>query len=76
MDDIVSGLGPAQFTILVGKAVWAPGQLEEEIMDNMWIPGTCSSTLIFNTPNNKKWQEALATLNIDANLLSDRAGKA
>ena len=76
LDDIANGKGPQHFLILIGKAAWEPGQLEEEFMANMWISTTSSFDLIFNTENEKKWQETLATLNIDANLLTAKAGKA
>ncbi len=76
LDDISNQLGPQHFVVFIGKSAWAPGQLEEEIMGNMWIPAPYSFDLVFNVPDNKKWQEALATLNIDANLLANRAGKA
>ena len=76
LDDISNQEGPQHFLALVGKSVWEAGQLEEEIMNNMWIPIPFSFELIFKTPNNKKWQEALATLKIDANLLAHQAGKA
>ena len=76
LDDISNQIGPDHFLILVGKSVWDAGQLEEEIMGHLWIPAPCSADLVFNTPCNKKWQEALATLNINANLLADKAGKA
>ena len=76
LDDIADHAGPSHFLVLVGKATWAPSQLEEEIMGNMWIPAPYSFDIIFNTPDNKKWQEALATLKIDANLLTNQAGKA
>lgn len=76
LDDISNQVGPHHFLALVGKSVWAPGQLEEEIMGNMWIPAPFSFNIIFFTPDNKKWQEALATLKIDSNLLTNQAGKA
>ena len=76
LDDIAAQAGPEHFLILVGKATWAPGQLEEEIMNNMWIPIPVDTNLIFQIPDNKKWQEALATLNIDSNLLAIQPGKA
>ena len=76
LDDIANRSGPQHFLALVGKAAWAPSQLEEEMMGNMWIPSPYSFDIMFNTPDNKKWQEALATLKIDANLLISQAGKA
>lgn len=76
LDDIVNKTGPQNFLICVGKATWAPGQLAEEIMDCSWIAIPFSMQLVFDTPTNKKWQEALATLKIDSNLLAHKAGKA
>ena len=76
LDDIANESGPEHFLILIGKATWAPGQLEEEIMNNMWIPITANADLIFQIPLEKRWQEALTTLNIDANRLANNAGKA
>jgi len=76
LDDITTQSGPKNFLICVGKSTWAPGQLVEEIMDSSWIPIPFSFDLVFNSPTNKKWQDALATLNIDANLLAHKAGKA
>lgn len=76
LDDIANQEGPEHFLILIGKATWAPGQLEEEIMNNMWIPIPVTSDLIFQIPLEKRWQEALTTLNIDANRLANNAGKA
>ena len=76
LDDIVTQHGPKNFLILIGKAAWEAGQLEEEFMANMWISIPYSFNLVFNTENNKKWQDALATLKIDSNLLIQKAGKA
>ena len=76
LDDISAQAGPKHFLALIGKSVWAPSQLEEEIMGNMWIPAPFSFDVLFNTPDNKKWQEALATLKINANLMTCQAGKA
>ncbi|MBQ4472465.1 MAG: YqgE/AlgH family protein [Alphaproteobacteria bacterium] len=77
LDDIsTQQSGPKHFIVMVGKSAWAPNQLEDEIMGNIWIPAPFSFDLMFHTPDNKKWQEALATLKIDANLLAQNAGKA
>ena len=76
LDDIADRSGPEHFLVLVGKAAWAPGLLEEELMGNMWIPAPFSFDVVFNIPNEKKWQEALATLKIDSNLMTSQAGKA
>ena len=76
LDDISDQICPHHFMILIGKSAWAPGQLEEEIMSNMWIVADPTIELVFQVPDNKKWQEALATLKIDSNLWTNHAGKA
>ncbi len=76
LDDISLRAGPEHFLALVGKCAWEKGQLEDELMGNVWIPVPFSRTLIFATEDNKKWQNALATLNIDINLLANDAGRA
>ena len=49
-----------------GYCGWDTGQIEQEILDDHWLvlPNT-DKTIVFNTRNNKKWESALASLNID-----------
>jgi len=74
--DISNKKAPENFLFCVGHAVWQAHQLEEEIMGNIWIPVSTTSNLVFGLSTEKKWQDALATLKIDANRFSLIAGKA
>ncbi len=76
LEDISFGRGPAQAILALGYAGWAPGQLEDEILENGWL--TCDATpdIVFGLPNAEKWNAALKSLGIDALMLSGSAGLA
>lgn len=76
LEDIAQGAGPAIALLALGYAGWGPGQLEYEIGKNGWL--TCEPTekLVFGTPNDAKWSEALKLMGIDPLLLSATAGHA
>lgn len=76
LQDIAINHPPKKFLFCVGHAAWKANQLEEELMGNIWIPVLANASILFDTPNEKKWQSALATLKIDATRLSMVAGKA
>ncbi|MFQ6546618.1 YqgE/AlgH family protein [Aestuariibius sp. 2305UL40-4] len=68
--------GPAKALLALGYAGWAPGQLEAEIARNDWLTCEASPRLVFDLPNDEKWQAALETLGISALTLSSDAGRA
>lgn len=76
LEDIAQGRGPASALLALGYAGWGPGQLEYEISQNGWL--TCSPTekLVFGTPHQAQWSEALRLMGIDPLLLSATAGHA
>ena len=74
--DIANDKAPEQFLFCVGHAAWQAHQLEEEIMGNIWIPVPAKAELVLGLTPEKKWQDVLATLQIDANRFSSVAGKA
>ena len=76
LEDIARGEGPASRLFALGYAGWGPGQLEYEIGRNGWL--TCKPTekLVFGTPNDRKWSEALKLMGVDPLLLSGTAGHA
>ena len=70
------GEGPQSFIISLGCAGWGPGQLEDEIKQNVWLTSTVFQEVIFDTPVDLRWQTAVEKLGIDPTLLSDTAGHA
>lgn len=51
-----------KYKFFVGYAGWAPGQLEEEMENGMWIVGQESADFIFNTPYGEIWNAAVRNL--------------
>lgn len=73
---IARGEGPSQVLVALGYAGWGPGQLEQELVQNSWLFGPADSTILFETPVDKRWSAAAALLGIDLRLLSGDAGHA
>lgn len=74
--DILSQLGtqqaPEQFVVALGYAGWDEGQLEQELADNNWLTIEANNTIIFSTPIDQRWHQAIAILGVSpANLSSD-----
>ena len=74
--DMAMGAGPQHCLSFAGYTKWGKGQIEDEIMGNLWLIVPATNTLLFNTPAQYQWQEALRSIGIDANRLSGRSGKA
>lgn len=76
LTDILHGNGPARTIMALGYAGWAPGQLEQEILQNGWLSVEASAELVFDTLDEAKWNAALRALGVDPLLLSSAAGHA
>jgi putative transcriptional regulator len=74
IDAIAKGRGPHNVFIALGYAGWDAGQLEQEIIDNIWLSIPASTHIIFNTPPEQRWHAAAASFGIDLTLLSSQAG--
>lgn len=57
-NDLLRGVGPGEFRLVLGCAGWAPRQLEAEIGAGAWLPGPVDVDLIFDTPLHRIWDEA------------------
>jgi len=62
--------------IALGYAGWEAGQLEQEILDNVWLTIPASSEIIFNTPVEDRWLAASKSIGIDIWQLAPGAGHA
>lgn len=76
LEAISNGKGPEKKFVALGYAAWAPGQLEEEIMQNSWLSGPMDPNLIFEVSDDERWQAAAASIGVDLNLLSEYSGHA
>jgi len=76
LEDLASGRGPLNSMLTLGYSGWGPDQLEGEIADNGWLTTDATSKLVFDVPDDEKWEAALATLGVDPLTLSASAGRA
>jgi len=73
---IARGEGPRRRILALGYAGWAPGQLDAEIQANAWLVVPADYELVFDLPDEVKWERAIARLGIDPRLLSTHMGHA
>ncbi|SPF77566.1 YqgE/AlgH family protein [Pseudoprimorskyibacter insulae] len=76
LEEIAAGQGPDKRITMLGYAGWGPGQLESEIAQNGWLTCDASVDLVFDTPNQVKWETALASMGVSAVALSASGGHA
>lgn len=76
LEQLARGEGPQSFIITLGCAGWGPGQLESEIMANAWLSCPASEAILFDTPTERRWEEAAKLMGVDLKLLSGAAGHA
>ena len=73
---IASGGGPRQGILALGYAGWGPGQLDAELIANVWLSAPADEMLVFDSDHETKWLRAFAKLHIDPLQLSSIAGHA
>lgn len=76
LHDIARGAGPLHYLFALGYAGWGPGQLEAELTVNGWLTLPAENTILFETPDEEKWQRAARRFGIDISLFADRIGQA
>jgi len=70
------GAGPKRLLVTLGYASWGQGQLESELAENSWLTVPASATVLFETPIERRYDEALALLGLQAWMISPEAGRA
>lgn len=78
--DILSAIaldqGPQRKLIALGYSSWAPGQLEDELEDNVWLTVPADEHILFAVPHHKKLDAALKKLGISLSQLAPHSGHA
>lgn len=65
LTDIAYGKGPKQNLIALGYSGWRARQLEEEMVQNRWLISQAPADLMFNTPDELKWERAMDETGVD-----------
>lgn len=76
LEALARGEGPKDYLIALGYAGWGPGQLEDELVRNLWLSCPANLDILFATDPEQRLDAAAKQLGIDINLLSDQAGHA
>lgn len=70
------GTGPQDSLVALGYAGWTAGQLEQEMAQNAWLSGPADLEILFQTPAERRWQQAAELIGIDLNAISHDVGHA
>lgn len=76
LEAIARGEGPKRVLVTLGYSGWGAGQLEDELGRNGWLTVQADPRVIFDTPVDERYAQALALLGIDPRMLSQEAGHA
>ncbi|MFH2122444.1 MAG: YqgE/AlgH family protein [Pseudomonadota bacterium] len=76
LEDIARDQGPEKYLFLLGYAGWGPGQLEQELIAEGWLVAPADDAIIFDIPDEEKWQRAALLYGIDISTYDDVAGNA
>tara|TARA_B100000579_G_scaffold335986_1_gene286755 strand:- start:4670 stop:5221 length:552 start_codon:yes stop_codon:yes gene_type:complete len=75
-DELIKGKGPKESILALGYAGWGPGQLEDEILQNSWMPLSVDNNFLFDNEVSNKWNQAYEILGVDPSKLSIFSGRA
>ncbi len=76
LEDIARGQGPEKYLFILGYAGWGPGQLEQELVAEGWLVVPEDDALVFDVPDEEKWQRAALLYGIDIATYGDVVGNA
>ncbi|MBK1689296.1 YqgE/AlgH family protein [Rubrivivax gelatinosus] len=76
LEAMSQGGGPRRVLVTLGYSGWDAGQLEEEIRRNGWLNVDADPKIIFETPVEQRYDQALSLLGFDPRMLSQEAGHA
>jgi len=76
LEALASDHPPSEFVLALGYAGWGEGQLEQELLDNVWLVADCEREIVSAAPFEDKWGKAISHLGISPMQLSGSVGRA
>jgi putative transcriptional regulator len=64
---ISAGTAPKDTLVTLGYVGWDANQLEQEIIDDMWLICPFKAELLYNVPIEKRWEEAALSIGVHMN---------
>lgn len=74
--DMTRNKGPNESFVALGYAGWEAGQLEQELVDNIWLSCPVDYRILFELEAEQRLDAAARSMGIDINLLTSQAGHA
>jgi len=68
------GAGPKRVLISLGYSAWGEGQLESELAENSWLTVGADMAVIFDTPVEQRYAQAMKLLGLEPWMLSNEVG--
>jgi len=69
-------VGPKDVLVTLGYVGWRENQLNQEILDNIWLVCPCKQELLYDVPFEERWEYAGLTIGVKMDQLSSSAGHA
>jgi putative transcriptional regulator len=76
VEAIAKDKGPQHYKMMLGCAGWSPGQLEDEICENIWLVHAVPADLLLSCPAERCWDEVLLKMGIRPEFLALDGGTA
>jgi putative transcriptional regulator len=76
LEALSTGAGPRRVLVSLGYSAWGEGQLESELAENSWLTVGADPKVIFDTPVEQRYEQALGLLGLQSWMLSPDAGHA
>lgn len=76
LEALSNGAGPRKLLLSLGYSSWGEGQLESELGANAWLTVPADQAIIFDSPIERRWSDALALLGLQPWMISSEAGHA
>ena len=73
---IAMDTGPKDVLVTLGYTGWNDNQLEQEVMDNVWLVCPYTPELLYEVPFAERWEYAGATLGVKMTQLTANVGHA
>ncbi len=76
LEAMAIGKGPTSTLIAMGYIGWGPGELESEIINNLWLNCPVNLDIIFDVAADDKMQAAASLIGVKLDSLTSHSGKA
>jgi putative transcriptional regulator len=73
---IAADQGPKDVLVTLGYTGWGQNQLEQEVVDNIWLVCPCRPELLYDVPFDERWEYAGLSIGVHMNQLTSSVGHA